>query len=368
MTVPGVLFLCVANSARSQLAEGLARAKFGDRMRIQSAGSRPTKVNPWAIEAMREAKLDITSHASKLVDDIDPTGIDLVITLCAEEVCPAFLRPVRRLHWPIPDPATTEPLDDRAMLHRFRVARRTINARLDAIEPALRLPPRTSVMPGTPDDVEPLLTACGLPLDGLADTKLVVARIDGEVVGCAGLEQWNERALLRSVAVDARFRGQHIGEALIADRIAFAKSNLEVGAASISLLTTSAADFFAKLGFVRVEQLPEALNASTQTRISACSTATRMNMTLFMTTDEQLDAGIAEILREEGILVPPWQKHPEIPRFSIGWRMGDGEWYAWMFARWWQRQSDAAKSAYRQMFQPPEGWQDYFDDDEADEA
>src|SRR4051794_33260891 len=103
---PGVLFLCVANSARSQLAEGLARARFGDRLRIQSAGSKPTRVNPFAIEAMREAKLDITAHTSKLVDDIDPSGIDLVITLCAEEVCPVFLRPVRRLHWPIPDPAT----------------------------------------------------------------------------------------------------------------------------------------------------------------------------------------------------------------------------------------------------------------------
>src|ERR1041384_5526771 len=96
---PGVLFLCVANSARSQIAEGLARAKFGDRIRVQSAGSRPTKVNPFAIETMAEAKLDISGHHSKLVDEIDPAGIDLVVTLCAEEVCPTFLRPVRRLHW-----------------------------------------------------------------------------------------------------------------------------------------------------------------------------------------------------------------------------------------------------------------------------
>lgn len=362
MTGPGVLFLCDANSARSQLAEGLARAKFGDRIRIQSAGSRPTKVNPWAIEAMLEAKLDITSHKSKLVDDIDPDGIDLVVTLCAEEVCPVFLRPVRRLHWPIPDPATSEPLPDNQMLQRFRIARRTINARLDALEPALQLPPRTTVMPAEPDaELEQLLASCGLPLDGLADTKFVVARIDGELVGCAGLEQWQDRALLRSVAVAERFRKQHIAEALIADRIAFAKSNLDVGVASISLLTLSAADYFAARGFTRIERsaLPTSLQASTQLQLSACSTAVAMHMSLFRTTDEQLDAGIAEELREYGILVPPWQKYPEFPRFSIGWRMGAGEWYAWMFSRWWEAQTDEAKAAYRQMFPAPELWQDY---------
>ena len=100
MTVPGVLFLCVANSARSQLAEGLARARFGDRMRVQSAGSTPTRVHPMAIATMAEISIDISAQTSKLVDKIDPGGIDLVVTLCAEEVCPAFLRPVRRLHWP----------------------------------------------------------------------------------------------------------------------------------------------------------------------------------------------------------------------------------------------------------------------------
>jgi arsenate reductase len=144
VTAPGVLFLCVANSARSQLAEGLARARFGDRIRVQSAGSKPTTVNPFAIEVMREINLDITAQRSKLVDDIDPDGIDLVVTLCAEEVCPVFLRPVRRLHWPIPDPASAEPLPDDELRARFRRARDTIAAHLDAIEPALAMPPVTA--------------------------------------------------------------------------------------------------------------------------------------------------------------------------------------------------------------------------------
>lgn len=129
---PGILFLCVANSARSQLAEGLARTMFGDRASIQSAGSQPSRVNPYAIEVMKEIGVDLASHASKSVDSIDPSTIDVVITLCAEEVCPVFLSQARRLHWPIPDPASTDPsLTRDELLHRFRTARDTIRAKLE---------------------------------------------------------------------------------------------------------------------------------------------------------------------------------------------------------------------------------------------
>lgn len=128
-----LLFLCVANSARSQIAEGLARQMFGDRATIQSAGSQPTRVNPYAIEVMREAGIDLTSQTSKSVDTIDPAGVDVVITLCAEEVCPVFLGDVRRLHWPIPDPASDDPsLTRDALLARFRTARETLRGKLEA--------------------------------------------------------------------------------------------------------------------------------------------------------------------------------------------------------------------------------------------
>lgn len=119
-----ILFLCVANSARSQMAEGLARRLFGARALIQSAGSKPSKVNPWAIEVMGELGYDLVTHTSKSVETIDPRSVDLVITLCAEEVCPVFLADVRRLHWPIPDPASDDPtLGPEAMCARFRAAR-----------------------------------------------------------------------------------------------------------------------------------------------------------------------------------------------------------------------------------------------------
>jgi len=132
---PGLLFLCVANSARSQMAEGLARALFGDRVRIQSAGSRPSAVNPYAIEVMREVAIDLAAHRSKSVDEIDAATIDTVITLCAEEVCPVFLGAKRRLHWPIPDPASTDPsLSRDDLLTRFRAARDSIRARLETLD------------------------------------------------------------------------------------------------------------------------------------------------------------------------------------------------------------------------------------------
>ncbi|WP_370153854.1 arsenate reductase ArsC [Ferrovibrio sp.] len=130
-----ILFLCVANSARSQMAEGLARDMLGPGIRVQSAGSSPTRVNPYAIAAMREIGIDITGQSSKIVDSIDPAGIDLVVTLCAEEVCPVMPGRVRRLHWPIPDPASDDPaLTPAQMADRFRTARDTIRARLERLK------------------------------------------------------------------------------------------------------------------------------------------------------------------------------------------------------------------------------------------
>jgi arsenate reductase len=127
-----LLFLCVANSARSQMAEGLGRMIFQDRVHVLSAGSEPSKVNPYAVEVMRELGVDLTTHHSKSVQTIDPTTVGTVITLCAEEVCPVFLGKARRLHWPIPDPASKDPSIPREeMLTRFRAARDTLRGMLE---------------------------------------------------------------------------------------------------------------------------------------------------------------------------------------------------------------------------------------------
>jgi len=101
----GVLFLCVANSARSQLAEGIARFLAPPGVTVWSAGSQPTRVRPEAIAALAEIGVNISHHRSKTVSEIPAAEVDTVITLCGEEECPVFLGRARRLHWGLPDPA-----------------------------------------------------------------------------------------------------------------------------------------------------------------------------------------------------------------------------------------------------------------------
>lgn len=127
-----VLFLCVANSARSQMAEGIARSLAPATVKISSAGSRPSKVNPFAIRALDEIGIDIRGHRSKSVDEIDPAGVDAVITLCAEEVCPVFLGKARRFHWGLPDPAGAS-ADDAQQLQAFRNVRDELRRRLSVL-------------------------------------------------------------------------------------------------------------------------------------------------------------------------------------------------------------------------------------------
>ena len=89
-----ILFLCVGNSARSQIAEGLAKSMMSVNHSIQSAGSQPSGiVHPCAIKTMNEIGIDISNHESKSINDIDQEfleSVDCVITLCAEEVCPTL--------------------------------------------------------------------------------------------------------------------------------------------------------------------------------------------------------------------------------------------------------------------------------------
>jgi arsenate reductase len=95
----------VANSARSQMAEGIARSLAPAETKIWSAGSRPTSVRPEAIAVLKEIGIDITGRRAKAVSAIPAAEVDTVITLCGEEECPVFLGKATRLHWGLPDPA-----------------------------------------------------------------------------------------------------------------------------------------------------------------------------------------------------------------------------------------------------------------------
>ncbi len=128
-----VLFLCVANSARSQMAEGIARSVAPPDVRISSAGSAPSRVNPLAIRVLAEIGIDATGQHSKNVNDIPPDDVEAVITLCAEEECPVFLGKARRFHWGLPDPGGTG--DEAARLESFRAVRDEIRRRLAVVFP-----------------------------------------------------------------------------------------------------------------------------------------------------------------------------------------------------------------------------------------
>ncbi len=120
-----ILFLCVANSARSQMAEGIARTLAPRGIEVASAGSKPGRVHPLAITALREIGIDISAHRSKGIDTVPAERVRTVITLCAEEVCPVLLVPrgvVEKLHWPHSDPAAAAG-DDAAKLAKFREVR-----------------------------------------------------------------------------------------------------------------------------------------------------------------------------------------------------------------------------------------------------
>ena len=105
-----VLILCTGNSARSQMAEGLLRHDAGDRFEVESAGTKPSRVRPEAIEAMREIGIDISNHRSKSVDEFTNQSFDYILTVCdhAKESCPLFPGNAIRLHQNFADPADLE--------------------------------------------------------------------------------------------------------------------------------------------------------------------------------------------------------------------------------------------------------------------
>ena len=126
-----ILFLCVANSARSQMAEGIARSMASEGVRISSAGSAPTAPHRQAIKPLSELGLDISGHTSSDAISVEGT-VDAVITLCAEEVCPAWLEPAWRLHWGLPDPAHSGDIPDQEVT-AFRAVRDELIRRLTVL-------------------------------------------------------------------------------------------------------------------------------------------------------------------------------------------------------------------------------------------
>jgi protein-tyrosine-phosphatase len=103
------VFVCVENSNRSQMAEAFARLHGGDQVEAHSAGSRPSgRVDPKAVEAMREVGYDLTVHRSKGLQDVAGVEFDAAVTMGCGDECP-FIRAKRRVDWQIPDPKEMPP-------------------------------------------------------------------------------------------------------------------------------------------------------------------------------------------------------------------------------------------------------------------
>ena len=126
-----VLFLCTANSCRSQMAEGIINHFLGDRIEARSAGTRATYVNPRAIAALEEIGIDISGQRSKEMSEFEGQCFDYVITLCgsAHDHCPLFVCGVERTHIGFDDPALASGSEEEIMAE-FRRVRDEIKDRL----------------------------------------------------------------------------------------------------------------------------------------------------------------------------------------------------------------------------------------------
>lgn len=124
-----VLFLCTHNSARSQMAEGLLCTIYGDKYKSYSAGTEPSKVNPYVIRAMAEIGIDFNGHRSKSVNEFLNEEFDYIVTVCdnAKEACPYFPGGKEYLHESFKDPSSFTGSDDEIMAG-IRLVRNEIKA------------------------------------------------------------------------------------------------------------------------------------------------------------------------------------------------------------------------------------------------
>lgn len=205
-----IIFICVANSVRSQMAEGLARQVFGPGATVRSGGSKPSSsVHPHAITVMKELDLDIAGYRPKSIYDLDLRDADYVITLCLEEVCPILPEGVKALHWPVQDPTRASTSEE--SLKRFREVRDLLHARLLVFKAEIGNVIYRLANPGDSTQIINFQIALAKESEGLAlDPILVrqgveavynnpsrgkyyVAEKDTEVVACLLIiEEWSD--------------------------------------------------------------------------------------------------------------------------------------------------------------------------------
>ena len=274
---PSVLFVCVHNAGRSQMAAAYLQHLAGDRIEVRSAGSAPAdQVNPAAVAAMLEDGIDMSTQTPKILTDEAVQDSDVVITMGCGDTC-KFYPGKRYEDWVLDDPAgqgvdAVRPIRDEIKTRVRELIASLIPATdgdapdgapdgaLDGVQ--LRV--------ATPDDrpaVDGLLADNGLPLDGLdAAARVLVVTNSDNLVGVAALERHGDGPdtayLLRSVAVRPQLRDHGLGARLVTAALAV----VDADHAPVALLTDTAPDFFARFGFEVVDRsaLPASLGASVE--------------------------------------------------------------------------------------------------------
>jgi protein-tyrosine-phosphatase/N-acetylglutamate synthase-like GNAT family acetyltransferase len=248
-----VLFACVHNAGRSQMAAALFnRDEDRTKATAVSAGTEPTsRVHAEVLEAMKEVDIDLSSATPQFLSDELAASVNILVTMGCGEACPV-VPGVTRLDWPLEDPKG-KPVE------RVRAIRNENRARIQALladKGWLRAPSAIIELVRASADheaaIKSLLSEAGLPLDGLEvafPEGYVVARTTDRIVGCAGVEVYGTDGLLRSLAVAASEQKSGLGSRLVANRLDAARAN---GLAWMFAITTTAADFFERVGFERI--------------------------------------------------------------------------------------------------------------------
>jgi N-acetylglutamate synthase-like GNAT family acetyltransferase/protein-tyrosine-phosphatase len=254
------LILSGLSDARGQIAEGIARALAPRQIRISSAGVARGAVDPLAVRVLAELSVIGTDLRAQPLDEVDVTGVGAIVVLSEEDPTPPALRGVLRVHWPLVDPARGGGSEEER-IERYRAVRNELRRRLirvfarDAIPSDGTETLTTSVGPasgGDMDAIRRLLVAALLPsgnVDG-PNQRFIVARQNGRVVGCAGLETFGEDGQLRSMAVHWTSRNSGLGTRLHG-RLLF--EAVQAGVRNLYVVTTTAADFFARQGYRKVQ-------------------------------------------------------------------------------------------------------------------
>jgi arsenate reductase len=275
-----VLFACVHNAGRSQIAAAFFNALADpSKARAISAGTDPAeRIHPEVVVAMAELGIEIQDVKPRRLTEAVALEAQLLVTMGCGEECPV-LPGLQRIDWVLKDPKG-------ARLEQVRAIRDEIKDLINALleERGWRRAAEFAIRRACDEDfteVSGMLQSAKLPLEGVRDhwRSFLVGESGGSLAGAIGLEVYGREGLLRSLVVRQTARNCGLGGALVTELLLQAR---RAGLAHVFLLTTTAADFFSRRGFVRIrrEDAPSSLLASRELQDACPSSATLMHIDL----------------------------------------------------------------------------------------